>query len=221
MDSILSILSILSGNLISRNTTFIVVLAGLFLAGCASPHRPLPPLTPLPTSIPITDAAGTPVASQPGLLWVLLSGVDEHGLIAEHDLLLLTTPNPTAFGPLVHTGVAAAVHEIRQTGPQSLQRFYRVQTVTGVVGWISDYYVRRLAYLYNERGETVTLYDAPDGRKLTELINVSPVTLQDPTRPDWWLVQAEGGGPAGWVEVRYVKESPEREFLLNQQHEHR
>ncbi len=173
-----------------------------------------------PTAVPIT-ANDTNIAVQPGPLWVLLSGVDEHGLIAEHELILLTSPDPTAAqAARVHTGVAAAVQEIRHTGPQNVRRFYHVQTVTGATGWISDYYVRRVAYLFDANGSTISLYSAPDGLEVEQLSNVSPVTIKVPTDDEWWLVQAVQTGTMGWVRVSFVKESPAWEFLLNQQHDH-
>jgi hypothetical protein len=43
----------------------------------------------------------------------------------------------------VHTGTAAAVHEIRQSGPQDLWRFYRVRAVDGtLIGWVGAGYVK-------------------------------------------------------------------------------
>lgn len=186
-------------------------------SGATASH--IPTVTP-PPAVPIT-ANDSNIAAQPGPLWVLLSGVDEHGLIAEHELTLLTSPDPTASQEArVHTGVAAAVQEIRHTGPQNLQRFYHVQTVTGASGWISDYYVRRVAYLYDANSSKVTLYSSPDGLEVAQLPNVSPVMIKIPTDDEWWLVQAVQTGTLGWVRVTFIKESPVWEFLLNQQHEH-
>lgn len=195
------------------------------LAGCAGIRGGTTPgvtATP-PVAVPITANDAASIAVQPGPLWVLLSGVDEHGLIAEHELSLLTAPDPTAAqGARVHTGVAASVQEIRHTGPQNLQRFYHVQTVTGATGWISDYYVRRVAYLFDSNSNTIPLYSAADGqgREVEQLANVSPVAIKVPTDDEWWLVQAVQTGTLGWVRASFVKESPVWEFLLNQQHDH-
>lgn len=180
-------------------------------------------MAPPPTAVPIVAADGAVVNNEAGPLWVLLSGVDEHGLIAEHDFPLLQNPDANApTGLRVHSGVAAAVHEIRHAGPNGLQRFYRVQTVTGASGWISDYYVRRIVYLFDPNGGTVPLYAAPDGPEVARLANVSPVTVKVPTDdPEWWLVRSTQEGTLGWVPVTAVKESPVLEYLLNQQHEHR
>ncbi|MCI0643302.1 MAG: hypothetical protein L0346_00255 [Chloroflexi bacterium] len=210
-------------------------LAVLLLVGCtatptrgpaATPETPPAGTTPLPvpspaTTIPITDDSGTVIATQPGPLWVLLSGVDEHGLFAEHELTLLTEPAAAAApGPPVHSGVAAFVYEIRQSGPQNLRRFYRVQALSGPSGWLSDFYVRRLAYVYTGQGQSVPLYQTPGGPLLTELASVSPVILKNPVQASWWQVATADGELVGWVTADVVKESPELEFLLNQQHEH-
>lgn len=195
----------------------------LFLSGCTALSAAVPPTIVPPTAVPITDASGTELSSQEGQLWVLLSGVDEHGLIAEHELTLLTDADAaSAAGPKVHTGIPAIVEEIRQTGPQNLHRFYRVKTAVGQTGWISDYYVRRLAYLFNEQGEAVALYAAPEAgsRQVASLGNVSPVLVREANRTDWWIVQTADRSVMGWVEVSYIKESPEPEFLLSQQHDH-
>jgi hypothetical protein len=220
-----------------------LVLAGLLLfAGCGrfverQPETPpaATAATPLPLGVsadsagvppaedivPITDDAGNQIAQQPGPLWVLISGVDEHGLIAEHEVNLLVEPDAAADAvAAVHSGVAAFVYEIRQTGPQNLRRFYRVQALSGPSGWVSDYYVRRLTYLYNDNGERVALYDAPAGEILTTVPNITPVVLREPVNPTWWVVESVEGDIRGWVQVNYVKESPELEFLLNQQHGH-
>lgn len=174
-----------------------------------------------PTIVPISDANGTTIANQPGPLWVLLSGVDEHGLLMEQEISLLSQPDPAAApGPVVPTGTAAAVMEIQQGGPQNLQRFYHVQTITGFAGWVSDYYIRRVAYLYNAAADTVPLYDAPDGAQTALVPNVTPVTIQQPTDNQWWLVQLVGEARSGWVQIDVVKESPEWEFLHNLSHEH-
>lgn len=174
----------------------------------------------LPTAVPII-IGGTAAASQPGPLWVLISGVDEHGLIIDHSLNLLDEPSPTATkGVLLHSGIAAAVLEIQHTGPQNLQRFYKVQTVTGQTGWISDYYVRRTAYLFDADSDTISMYSSPDGIEIAELTNVSPVTVKNPLDPDWWLVQSVEYGTFGWVKFEFIRESPVWEYLLNQQHEH-
>ena len=195
----------------------------LFLAGCNSiiPATPTPQFTLPPDTIPITDESGATVATQPGGLWVMVSGVDEHGLIIEHELVLFDEPdNEEATTSLIHTGTAVVVHEIRQTGPQGLRRFYRVQALNGQMGWISDYYVRRVVYLFDENGTAVSLFAAPDGQELTQVANVTPVIIKEPTGADWWIVQTVEGDVLGWVQTGFIKESPEPEFLLNQQHSH-
>lgn len=185
------------------------------------PATPTPSFSSPPDSIPITDASGETIATQPKGLWVLLSGVDDHGLIVEHDVMIFAEPDDEEAAPsLIHTGTAVAVHEIRQMGPQGLRRFYRVQATDGTAGWISDYYVRRVAYLFNENGTAVSLFASPGEKEIAQLPNVTPVTIKEPTQDEWWIVQTIDGEMLGWVEARFVKESPEPEFLLNQQHLH-
>ena len=200
-----------------------VIAILLLLIGCnqqetatTTPSFPSPPAT-----IPITNDAEETVAEQPEGFWVMISGVDEHGLIAEHDLNLYAEPNPDqeVIG-VIHTGTAVVPHEIRQTGPQGLRRFYHIQTIDGQMGWISDYYIRRVAYLFNENGTTVSLYAAPGERQVGQVPNVTPIKVKDPTQMDWWIVQTIDGKMLGWVEATFVKESSEPEFLLNEQHLH-
>jgi hypothetical protein len=213
---------------------FGLVLVCLLLGGCAAAAPTATPAatvmaaapTPFPTimievsDIPVTNAAGEVVSRQPGPLWVLLSGVDEHGLIAEHELILLSEPDTAAVSETtIHTGAAVGVLEIRQTGPQNLQRYYRIQALTGEAGWISDYYVRRTGYLFNTKGTAVPLLDAPGGSEVAEVVNITPVGILSPLAA-WWQVQTQDGNLTGWVEAGYVKESPEPEFLLNEQHSH-
>jgi hypothetical protein len=175
----------------------------------------------LPETITITNSMGETTATQTGPLWVLLSGVDEHGLIPEHELTLLAEPDERSDPiALVHTGTAVAVQEIRYTGPQNLHRFYRVQTSNGDMGWMPAFYVRRVAYLYTPDSDEIPLYAAPGENEVARLPNISPVTVKDPTQPDWWIVQTPDGTVTGWVEAGVVKESSEPEFLLNQQHAH-
>lgn len=191
----------------------------MLLASCSGTETPESPQ--LPTAVAISGAEGETLAIQEGPLWVLLSGVDEHGLIAEHELTLLQEPDAAAEpGPIIHTGIPAAVLEIRHVGPQNLQRFYRVETVNGDTGWISDYYVRRVAYLYEADSDMVSLFAAPDGQEVTQLPNISPVAVKQPRDGEWWLVQAVQDGTLGWVRADLVKESPQAEFLTNQSHEH-
>ena len=212
-----------------------LVVLYLPLAACGS-LAAVPTLTPVPTAtrtpkptppiiaspIPLSNAEGTPISEQPGFVeWVLLSGVDEHGLTAEHTLSLLVDAAPDAPpGDQIHTGAPVQVLEIRHVGPQNLQRFYRVRTLDGLHGWISDFYVRRQAYLFNFNGVDVPLFHEPRGAEIGRLPNVTPVTLLQPQALDWWQVSTLDGGLVGWVEVGFVKESPEDEYLFGNDHVH-
>ena len=201
----------------------LLLLFSVLLAACGSvtPPPPTPTFTPPPTlpvvasPIIVSNAEGTPIAEQPGFLeWVLLSGVDEHGLPAEDDLTLLADADPQAAAlTQIHTGSPVIVLEIRQEGPQGLQRFYHVQTLDGTTGWISDYYVRREAYVFDIDGTTVPIFDKPRGAEIARLENITPVTLRQPQDADWWQVSTLDGSVLGWVETKFVKESPDKEFL--------
>ncbi len=210
----------------NRYFSLLILLIPL-LVGCARPAILTPtasqtnntpaPLYLAPEEIPVTDQSGTTIATQPGPQWVLVSGVDEHGEIASPTLLLLAEPDPDA--PTVAdlpTGTPAAIRQIRHTGPQGLQRFYQLELLDGRSGWISDFYIRRLAYLFLPESEIVPLLRSPGGQQAAQLPNVSPVILLDPTRPDWWLVQTPDGTATGWVPAGQVKESSLPQFLLNQ-----
>ena len=91
------------------------------LTACSATDAPAltftPPPTPLIIASPIivSNAEGTPLSQQPGFVeWVLLSGVDEHGLTAEHFLTLFADTNPNApkVGE-IHTGHPVMVLEIQ------------------------------------------------------------------------------------------------------------
>jgi len=205
----------------------ILLLFSTFISACGGvtpiPTTPTATFTPPPTlpiiasPITISNAEGTPITEQPGFLeWVLLSGVDEHGLTAEHELTLLADADSQAAElSQIHTGSPVTVLEIRQAGPQGLQRFYHVQTLDGITGWISDYYVRRQAYVFNIDGTTVPIFDKPRGAEIARLENITPVTLRQPQDADWWQVSTLDGSVLGWVETKFVKESPDKEFLLS------
>lgn len=183
----------------------------LLLGGCQT-AVPLPVLPPAPMSVPVTNGAGETIQTGEAL-WVLVSGVDDHGLLAEPNIYLLSEAKALAFtNEHIHSGIVAAVLEIRQDG---LRRFYRVRAADGQTGWVSDYNIRRVAYLYDAQKSTITLYYAPNGTAHTDVPNISPVQLLDPTQPDWWLVRTADGTAEGWVPASNIKESPETEFLLN------
>lgn len=202
----------------------------LLLTACGGTAviAPTPTFTPPPrppiiaSPIIVSNAEGTPIAEQPGFVeWVLLSGVDEHGLTAEHLLTLLVDADHQAAGVAqVHTGSPVVVLEIRHVGPQGLQRFYHIQTLEDISGWISDFYVRRNAYAFNHEGTTVPIFDKPQGSEIAQLTNVTPITLRQPQDLAWWQVSTLDGSVLGWVESRFVKESPEEEFLLGEDHAH-
>ena len=198
-----------------RSLYLLFILIGGVL-GCRQPVVEEPTavvLPPPPTAVPLTNGQGEVVSQQAGPLWVLVSGVDEHGLMAEPNIYLLSQADVLAFtNEHIHTGIAAAVLEIRQDG---LRRFYRVLATDGQTGWVSDYHVRRVAYLYDGQSTQVSLYDAPQGNPTTTLTNVYPVHLLDPTAAEWWEVTTLDGETRGWIQAEYVKESPEKEFLIN------
>jgi len=207
-----------------------LLIISLLLTACGrsaltfpTPTFTPPPTPPIITSpIPVLNEQGTPIAEQPGFVeWVLLSGVDEHGLTLEHTLTLITEADPNAPAlTQIHTGHPVIVLEIRHVGPQGLQRFYHVQTLEGITGWISDFYVRRQAYVFNIEGTTVPIFDKPQGAEMARLANVTPITLRQPQDLTWWQVSTLNGSVLGWVESRFVKESPEEEFLLGEDHAH-
>lgn len=207
---------------------FPLLIFSLSACGSGTFTPPTPTFTPPPTPpiiaspIPVLNEQGTPIAEQPGFVeWVLLSGVDEHGLTIEHMLTLTTEADPHAPAlAQIHTGHPVMVLEIRHVGPQGLQRFYYVQTLAGITGWISDFYVRRQAYVFNLEGTTVPIFDKPQGAEIHQLANVTPIILRQPQDLTWWQVSTLDGSVLGWVESRFVKESPEEEFLLGEDHAH-
>jgi len=209
---------------------FPLLIFSLWITACGGSAfaLPTPTFTPPPTPpiiaspIPVLNEQGTPIAEQPGFVeWVLLSGVDEHGLTLEHTLTLITEADPHAPAlTQIHTGHPVMVLEIQHVGPQGLQRFYRVQTLEGIIGWISDFYVRRQAYVFNHEGTAVPVFDKPRGAQIAQLANVTPITLRQPQDLTWWQVSTLDGSVLWWVESRFVKESPEAEFLLGEDHGH-
>jgi hypothetical protein len=168
-----------------------------------------------PATVVVTGDTGQVIANHTGPLWILVSGIDEHGELETAVVELLAGPHPEAAVAYdLPTGTPVAVHEIRQAGPQNLWRFYLVRTVDGQSGWVSDYFVRRLAYLFDPGSEMIPLYHAPGGRRIVFARPVTAVTLKDPTRDDYWQVQTITDEVTAWVEARHVYESPEWEFLM-------
>lgn len=201
-----------------RLTLLSTLLMSLLLLACRTSASSADISIPeAPNTIPVTSDDGSRLAEQPGPLWILISGVDEHGLIAEPNVYLLSEPGVASFsGEHVHTGEPAIVHEIRHTGPQRLRSYYRIESVHGFSGWVSDYNIRRVVYLFDSSGERVGLYDNPDGNRVIDVPNVSPVSLKDPTADGrWWRVATQDGTATGWVPAEMIKESPEPEFLIN------
>jgi hypothetical protein len=173
-------------------------------------ERPEPPET-----IAVTNDEGQVLANHAGPLWILVSGIDEHGELETAVVALLTDPHPeAAVAYELATGTPVAVHEIRQTGPQNLWRFYLVRAVDGQSGWVSDYFVRRLAYLFEPGSDMIPLYHAPGGRQTIFARPVTAVTIKDPTRDDYWQVTTITDEVTAWVAAGHVYESPEWEFLF-------
>jgi hypothetical protein len=181
----------------------------------AAPNNNVTTSETAPEMVFVTDEGGQVLSSHSGPLWILVSGIDEHGLPETVEITLLADPHPeAAFVHTIATGTPVAVHEIRQTGPQNLWRFYLVRTVDGQSGWVSDYFIRRLAYLFEPDSDMIPLYHAPGGRQIIFARPVTAVILKDPTRDDWWQVQTITDEVTAWVEARHVYESPEWEFLF-------
>lgn len=202
-------------------TSLVFLLLSLLISACAE-TTPAAPVTPTPlANIPITNDAGETISYQPNSPWVLISGVDEHGLLAEPQLSLHTTPAPGAtITTTLETGLPAKTLEIRHLGPQGIQRFYFVELANGATGWISDYYIVNTVYLFNINSTTVPVYSEKGSGIVQEIPNVSPATIIDPiTSLGWWLVQLPEQENPVWVIASMVKESPEEEFLLPGLHE--
>jgi len=184
----------------------------IFLSGC-TPKEASPTYF---ISIPITGEDQARISSQDGPKWVLVSGVDDHGLVIDaHVNLYAAADLNSQTVAQVETGTPVTVLEIRHLGPQQLVRFYRVQTTSGISGWVSDYFIRRHAYLFNIDGTFVPIYESRGGAKLAEAPNVSPVFLVDPRNDGWWQIVYLDGSVTGWVPASHVKESSEEAFLLN------
>jgi hypothetical protein len=190
-------------------------LSGLLVAcGSQSSERWLPEKP--PAAIPITDGEGYFLRQEEGPLWTIVSGVDEDGTIESPFIGLLDAPDPAA--ETVHwvaTGAPVAIHEIRQTGPQNLWRFYLARTVDGRSGWIPDYFIRRQVYLYNHNQATIPLYATPGEGVIFETGQVTPVRLLSPTEDGWWQVQLINSDVSGWAATDHIKESPIWDYLHN------
>jgi hypothetical protein len=75
-----------------RTAPIILILLAALLPACvARPQVALLPALP-PESVPVTNSSGDVLSRHEGPLWVLLSGVDEHGLVEAHEVALLATP---------------------------------------------------------------------------------------------------------------------------------
>lgn len=198
--------------------SWITILLSACTTAASSPSAITLTSTPISEEdVPVTNAEGTAIASQPGPVWVLLSGVNDHGYLEEPQLSLYSEPSYTSdIATEVTSGLPALVLEIRHLGEGGLQRFYRVQSQHSASGWISDYYVNRSGYLFNVEDDRLPVYDAPNGAIVEQVENVTEVMIVDPlSDADWWQVRLLDKDSLVWVQKEYVRESSKAEFLLN------
>lgn len=107
---------------------------------------------------------------------VLLSGRDDHGLLAEREVALVGAPGATRAVTQVADGTLVRVLDERG-------EWLRVQSLLQpqAVGWVNDYYLRNRA-LRTDRGEQVVLLDARWAQGLL-VVQVAPV--DQPAATTW------------------------------------
>lgn len=105
---------------------------------------------------------------------VLLSGRDDHGLLTEREVALVSAPGATRAGAKVADGTLVRVLDERG-------EWLRVQSLIQpqVIGWVNDYYLRNRA-LRTDRGEQVVLMDARREQGLL-VVQVAPVDQLEAT----------------------------------------
>lgn len=140
-------------------------------------------LTRLPVASPLLGAASS--ASTAGGPLVLVSGRDDHGLLAQHEVSVLAEPAGRAVVGRLHDGLPVRVVEERG-------EWLRVQTLDrpAVTGWVNDFHLRDRA-VWLERQVQVRLVDARvDGETL--LVGIRPL--------------AEPSAALSWVPVEQLRE---------------
>jgi hypothetical protein len=107
---------------------------------------------------------------------VLVSGRDDHGLLAETEVALVGAPGGTRAVATVIDGTLARVLDERG-------EWLRVQSLVQLqaTGWINDYYLRNRA-LRTDRGEQVLLLDA---RREQGLLVVQVAPVDQPAATTW------------------------------------
>lgn len=129
---------------------------------------------------------------------VLLSGRDDHGLLAEPQVALVGAPGATRAMAKVSDGTLVRVLDERG-------EWLRVQSLVQpqAIGWVNDYYLRNQA-LRTDRGEQVVLMDARREQGLL-VVQVAPVDRSATT---------------SWIPASLLREVGAQDGAGDGQHQH-
>ncbi len=142
-------------------------------------------------------ACGGSAAERPILL---LSGKDDHGLVAESEVEILDRPDGRAVGMVPDGTLVYVLGEDRE--------WLEVETLEGrrVVGWVNDFYLRGQVHVVGDPPACpVPLRGEPGGQAFAELAASQQVVLVD-HHGDWVGVRPIGAGRLGVVPRAFVSE---------------
>lgn len=140
---------------------------------------------------------------------LLVSGRDEHGLLAQRTVGLLGEPDGARVAS-VQDGTLVHVVEVRG-------EWLRVRALEGasVEGWVNDYYLRGTVHVATPRGCAARAARAPGGtpdRSLTPNVQAELLAVATREGRAWVQVRTLVEPDVAWVERRAVHElsSPAR-----------
>ena len=136
---------------------------------------------------------------------VLVSGRDDHGLLATPSVALSDTPEGQP-GAQVPDATLVAVVATRG-------EWLEVRTITGAAaqGWVNDFSLRAGAHLRAAAGRcNLTLAERPEGPGTIEVPANTQAKLLEVTEVGGtiWVKARPAGHPAGWIERSAVHELP-------------
>ncbi|MGH8968763.1 MAG: SH3 domain-containing protein [Actinomycetes bacterium] len=145
--------------------------------------------------VPLTAAIGSRPDDGTGRI-VLVSGRDDHGLLASATVGLVAGPGSTKAVDEARDGTLVQV--VRTRG-----EWLDVRTVEGrqARGWVNDFYLRGVVHLVGPAPSCripLAGHDHPAGQQ----------AIIEAVEPGRVLVRAQHDGGTGWVPRRHVQEMP-------------
>ena len=138
---------------------------------------------------------------EPARSVVIVSGLDDHGELAQKTVSLSAEPE----GPAVAEVAAGSLVAVVDTRGE----WIRVRALQGAAaGWVNDYYLRGVVHLV--AGVPGCPVPKRDGGTFESNAQVELVAFERRAGAIWVRVRPVGGGMAGWVRRRTLSELPAR-----------